>query len=65
MLQDCFTCPYKVVPLKKQLLNGQNQEIELFNETKILPNLEVFRDKGSSYSKFPSKTNLSIYQTKD
>jgi len=42
MLQDCFTCPRKVVQHKKHLLNGQNQEMELFCGTKILPNLEVF-----------------------
>jgi len=42
MLLDCFTCPHDVVQYNKYLLNNQNQEMEAFSGTKILPNLEAF-----------------------
>jgi len=31
-----------VIQYNKYLLNGQNQEMELFSGTKVLPNLEFF-----------------------
>jgi len=41
-LEECFyivsLAPAKVVQHNKHLLNGQNQEMELFSGTKFLPN---------------------------
>jgi len=42
MFSDCFICLHKVIQYNKHLLNGQNQEIELFSGTKILLDLEGF-----------------------
>jgi len=42
MFLDCFSCPHEVIQYNKHLLNGQNQEMELFSGTKILPNLKGF-----------------------
>jgi len=42
MLVDCFTCLYKVVQYVEHLVNGQNQEMELFSGTKTMLDLEDF-----------------------
>jgi len=50
MLQDCFTCPHKVIQHGKHLLNGENQELELFSGTIFLPDLEIFSGTGVFFS---------------
>jgi len=50
MLPNCFTCPHEVVQHIKHLLNGRNQEMELFSGTNFLPDLEVFSEtEGVQY----------------
>jgi len=58
MLQDCFTCPHEAIQHEKYLLNGQNQEMDLFSGPKIQLDLEVF--SGTEGVSFITYTNLGF-----
>ena len=50
VLLDLLTCPFEVVQHSQRLLNGQNHKTELFSETRIILDLEVFVwDRGSLF----------------